>query len=111
MRDLTLAFPTGLAKRKTKTSISTYRLNLSLVVSVFMLGITYLFVINSLGTKGYEIRKLEEQVRILEDDQKNLQIQAADLQSINTIMEETSKLNFVPTTNVTYVKESDFALK
>jgi cell division protein FtsL len=111
MRDLSLAIPVGVAKRKTKTSVSTYRLNLAIFTSCIILGLTYFFVINSLGTKGYEIKKLDGQVRELEEQQKTLMMQASDLKSINRIQTEAQKLNFVPTTNVTYLKDSDFALK
>jgi cell division protein FtsL len=111
MRDLTLAIPIGFIKRKTKTTASTYRLNLAILASTVLLGLVYLSVINSLGTKGYEIKKLDGQVRLLQDDQKNLQLQASDLQSINRIESEAQKLNFVPNNNVTYLKDSDFALK
>ena len=111
MRDLSLAIPTTFGKRKTKSSISTYRLNLAIIASTMILGLVYLFVINGLGTKGYQIRKLEEQVRAIENDQKNLQLQASDLQSINRIEAAAKQLNFVPNSNVTYLKDSDFALK
>jgi hypothetical protein len=111
MRDLTLSIPAGLTKRKTKSAASTYRLNLAILVSSMILGLVYLFTVNTLGTKGYEIKKFEAQVRLLEDDQKNLQLQASDLQSINRIETEAQKLNFVPNSNVTYLKNSDFALK
>lgn len=111
MRDLSLAIPADFGKRKAKTSGGTYRLNLAIVSSIFILGLVYLFVINGLGTKGYQIRKLEEQVRTLENDQKNLQLQASDLQSINRIETEAKMLNFVPAGDVTYLKDSDFAFK
>jgi cell division protein FtsL len=111
MRDLSLAIPNGFAKKRNKTSVSTYRLNLAILTSSLILGLVYLFVVNSLGTKGYEIKKLDEQVRQLQSDQKTLQLQSSDLQSINRIQTEAQKLNFVPTTNVTYLKASDFALK
>ena len=111
MRDLSLAIPQGATKRKTKSSVSAYRLNLAILTSIVLLGLTYLFVINSLGTKGYEIQKLDEQARALESQQKNLLMQASDLQSINRIQTEAQKLNFVPAANITYLKDSDFALK
>ena len=111
MRDLTLSIPTELAKKKTKTSASTYRLNLAILTSSIILGLVYLFVVNSLGTKGYEIKKLDQQVQQLETNQKNLQLQASDLQSINRIQTEAQKLNFIPNSNITYLKASDFALK
>lgn len=112
MRDLSLAIPVdGLARKKSKSSASVYRMNLAIIASIALLSLTYLFMINSLGTKGYEIRKLEEMARNLEDQQKNLQMQSADLQSINRIQTQAQKLNFVPTSNVSYLKASDFALK
>ncbi len=114
MRYLTLAIPRGFTKRKASTggkTVSTYRLNLSILVSSLLLGLVYLFVVNSLGTKGYEIKKLDLQLRQLEADQKNLQLQTSDLQSINRIETEAQKLNYVPNTNVTYLKDPDFALK
>jgi len=64
-----------------------------------------------MGTKGYEIRRLEQQVRQVESEQKNLQIKASDLQSIDRIQTNAQSLNFVPATNITYLKDSDFALK
>ena len=111
MRDLSLAIPAGVSRRKTKSAVSSYRLNLAIIASSMILGLVYLFVVNSLGTKGYQIRKLEEQVRVIESDQKNLQLQASDLQSINRIQAEAKQLNFVPNSNVTYLKDADFALK
>ena len=110
MRDLTLAFPQTQIKRKAG-NISSYHLNVSILAAILLLTLTYLFVVTGLGTKGYEIRKLEQSVRILQEDQKQLQIQSSDLQSITRIQIEAQKLNFVPATSVTYIKDSDFALK
>ncbi|MBX4191838.1 MAG: hypothetical protein KW804_03500 [Candidatus Doudnabacteria bacterium] len=111
MRDLSLAIPLGTAKNKTKSSVSTYRLNLAIVSSTLILGLAYLFMINSLSTKGYEIKKLDEQLREMEAGQKSLQMQAADLQSINRIQTEAQKLNYVPVNQAAYLKDSDFAFR
>ena len=111
MRDLTLAMPVSFSKRKTKSSVSTKILNLSILIAMIFFGLLYMFEVNTLGTKAYEIRNLEQQVRQIEETQKNLQIQASDLQSINHIQTNAQQLNFVPATNITYLKDSDFALK
>jgi cell division protein FtsL len=111
MRDLSLAIPVGFSKRKTKSTVSSYRLNLAIIASTMILGLVYLFVVNSLGTKGYQIRKLEEQVQAIASDQKSLQLQASDLQSINRIEAQAKQLNFVPNSNVTYLKDPDLAIK
>ena len=111
MRDLTLAFPSGFGRVKIKSEMSIHRLNLMMLAAILLFGLVYLFVVNSLGTKGYEIRNLESKVQQLEIDQKHLQIQASDMQSLNRIQIDAQKLNFVPTSNITYLKASDFALK
>jgi hypothetical protein len=64
-----------------------------------------------LGTKGYEIKKLQLQIKQLEESQKALQVQASDLQSIDKISTAAQALKFVPVTNVTYLKATDYALK
>ncbi len=111
MRDLSLTLSNSFTKKKTKTSVSTYRFNLAIITATAILGLGYLVIVNNLGTKGYEIRKLEQSIRSLEADQKGLQLQVSDLQSINRIQAEVEQLNFVPVKNVTYLKEADFALK
>ncbi|HTL39548.1 MAG TPA: hypothetical protein VL306_01935 [Methylomirabilota bacterium] len=111
MRDLTLAIPQGFGKRKTKSLDSTSQINLLLLGFIVVLGLSYLFVINSLSTKGYEIKKLQTQLNDLQSVQKSLQVQASNLQSIDHIQEAAQALNFVPSTNVTYVNDSSYAFK
>jgi len=74
-------------------------------------GFLYLFQINALGTRGYEIRQAEQKIKTLELENKHLQIQASNLTSITRIQEQAQTLNMVPATNVTYLKETDFALR
>lgn len=111
MRDLTLAFPNFSLKRKPKTTISVERLNFAILVLIILLGLVYLFAINSLSTKGYSIKKLQLEVDKLEAQQRNLQIQSSDLQSINRIQLQAIQQNFVPASNVTYIKAADYAIK
>lgn len=110
MRDLSLAISTISLKRG-KSSASVHRLNMAILASTVILGLVYLFTISTLATKGYEIKKLEQQLHVLEVEQKSLQLQASDLQSINHIQAEVQRLNFVPVASITYLKDSDFALK
>ena len=112
MRDLTLSIPSMESKRKSKiTPSSTLQLNSILLVVIAVLGLTYVFEVNSLGTKGYTIRKLEQELKTMELEQKHLEVQVSNLQTINRIQRQADKLNFVPSTNVTYIQDSDFALK
>lgn len=111
MRDLSLVLPQVLIKRKSKHDELILYWNLALLVSIIILAVIYLANLNILSTKGYKIRQLEQQIKKLELEQKHLEIESTSLQSINRIESEASKLNFVPSTNVTYIKDSDFALK
>ena len=111
MRDLTLTLTNTSYLRKPKSTSSVVRLNTAILAAIILFAGTYLFQVNSLSTKGYEIRQLELKLKQLEAEQKNLEVQAGSLQSINRIQQESQKLNFVPATNITYIKEADFALK
>lgn len=111
MRDLSLVIPGGFTKKRTGGFVPTKVLNLSILTAILLFGLVYLFEVSALGTKGYQIRGLEQQIRQVQEDQKNLQLRASDLQSISRIKLQAQTLNFVPTTNVTYLKDSDFALK
>lgn len=110
MRDLTLAF-TSVPKRKIKTSVSTRTLNISLLTAIVFLMLFYFFQVNFMSTAGYKIRKLEQQIRVLEGEQKTLQLESSDLQSISRVQSESQRSNFVPVTNAVYLKDTDFALK
>jgi len=111
MRDLTLTISSAFEKKRSSSSISHRAVNLVILVLIVVSGFAYLFIVNTIGTKGYEIRKLETQLKQLETEQKQLQIQSSDSQSINKIQLDAAKLNFTPATNVTYLKDSDFAFK
>jgi len=111
MRDLTLTIPSGIANRKTKNSVSVKTWNLSILSAIIVFGLVYFFAVTAMATKGYEIKKLETRLVQLEQDQKNLQVEASNLQSIDLIQMQAQKLDFVPSTGVTYLKNSDYALK
>ncbi len=111
MRDQTLSLPLGLGRRKQASASQSQKLNTVLIASLLLLGFGYLFQINSLGTTGYEIKKVEKQIQLLQQEQKSLQLDASDLQSIERVQAEAVKLNFVPSENVTYLTDPNFALK
>ena len=64
-------------RTKIKFKYSAYQINLALLVLFLATGATYLFQINSLSTKGYEIRKFEQSIKALETQHKNLEVQFA----------------------------------
>ena len=112
LKDLTLnSFSVRLSKPQFGSWTSTQKFNFMLVVGIVLLGLGYSFTISSLGTKGYEIKRVESRLQAIENEQKSLQIQSSDLQSINQIQNQATLGQFVPVTQVTYIKDANFALK
>ncbi len=111
MRDLTLSLPLSFPKKQSGSWVSTQKWNLVLLIGIAFLALGYLVQISALGTKGYDIKKVEQQIQLLEDEQKTLQIESSNLQSMDQIQTQAVKLNFVPSTNVSYIQNSNFALK
>lgn len=94
-----------------KRKLSLPQINFVIFVIIAALGAAYLVSINSLSTKGYEIRLLEQRIKQLEATHKNLEVQSSNLQSITRIQQEAAKLNFVPVRQTVFMKDGDFALK
>jgi hypothetical protein len=112
MRDLTLAISQQTITRKKQANpAGILRWNLAILASIMILGLTYLFQINTLGTKGYSIKSLEQKIKQLELDHKQLEVQSSGLKSITRIQQEAQNRNFVPASGVNYIQDGEFALK
>jgi hypothetical protein len=111
MRDLTLAIQQSVVRKKQSNPSSTLRWNLAIICSILILGLTYIFQINSLGTRGYAIKDLEKKIKQLEIEHKQLEVQSSGLKSITRIQQEAQTRNFVPTSGVNYIQDGDFALR
>jgi cell division protein FtsB len=85
--------------------------NSGLLALILITGLVYVFSINAMGTQTFQIKKLSGQIDELETQHKKLELQNSTLQSVNTLEQQTARLNFVPATNVTYLKDDNFALK
>lgn len=112
MRDLSLSVNQSVSRKKTKDdSSSVLHFNLALLALIVAFGFVYLFQINTLGTRGYEIRQLEQKIKVLQAENKDLQITSSSLSSITQIQKDAESLQMVPAGSVTYIKDGDFALK
>lgn len=77
---------------------------------LFVLGVSYLLQVNSISTKGYEIKKLEQRLLELKEINDRLEIETRSLQAIETIEAQTRTLNLVPASNVNHVlMDSNFS--
>lgn len=112
---LTLALPAGGVKTK-KTALKTRympKINFGVAILIFLgiFGILYLVEVNSISTKGYEIRTLEKRVFELSESAKRLQLEVAEQQSIQNIEGAVRVLNLVPSAGMNYLRDDGYALK
>jgi len=87
-------------------------LSFFLVSLVCATGVFYIFEVNNLATKGYEINKLEGELAKLRKENEMLGIQAAELKSMYRIEEKTKELNMVVPKDISYIDlPGDVAMK
>jgi cell division protein FtsL len=88
---------------KNQPKVGRVTLSFFLVVLVCALGVFYIFEVNNMATKGYEIDKLEKQLNDLQKNNDRLQIEAAELKSMYKIEEKTKDLNMIAPKDVSYM--------
>ena len=71
----------------------------------------YFVQVNSISTKGYEIKELEKHVQALKESNKRLEIESSALKSIESIQNEAQSLNLVPSGAVKYLPGSEFTYR
>lgn len=76
---------------------------ISLVFIVIFLGCNYLYQINNLATKGYEIREMENQIVELKKINEKNRIREVELRSMYNIEKEIPNLNLVASKNSVYL--------
>lgn len=78
--------------------------NLVLGSLVFLLGIGYLLQINSLATRGYAIKDLEERVEELKQEKSDLELESLGLQSMSAVQDKVNDLGMVVVKNSDYLQ-------
>ena len=87
-------------------------LNFLVAALVCLLGVFYIFEVNNMATKGFEIKTLENQMGDLKRENEKLKIQEAELKSMYNIEEKTQELNMVAPKDVSYLTlPGDVAMK
>jgi len=100
------------SKQEGNSGISFLFLTSILAFAVFICGTVYLYQVNDLATKGYEIKDIEDRIQILEKEGKKMKIKEVELRSMYNIEKSTQELNLVSPANVTYVEmDSSVAMK
>lgn len=97
----------SLSHRNETEHVSPSRIFRGLFVLAMILsfcGVFYLYEINSLATKGYEIKEAENKIRELARDSRQLKIREVELRSMYTIEKSMKDFNLVSSSNVAYVE-------
>lgn len=87
-------------------STITLSLGLLAVVTVALLGFFYLQQVLSTASQGSDIHALESKITDLREQQRQLELQGAELRSIKTIEGNIEKLNLVATDKVSYLAQT-----
>jgi len=77
---------------------------LALVAIVVFSGAFYLFQVNSLAAKGYELKALQSSLLSLQEANKKSRIQEVELMSMYNIEKVTQDLDLVSLNNATYLE-------
>lgn len=84
--------------------VSLVSLAFVVVIAIVASGAIYLYQVNDIATKGYEIKELEGQIQDLNKESKKMEIQEVELRSMQNIEKASQDLNLVNSSNITYVE-------
>ncbi|MDO8512045.1 MAG: hypothetical protein Q7S57_02135 [bacterium] len=75
---------------------------LGILSIIVVAGFLYIFQVTSSAVGGYDTTSLEKQIVKLQDERRDLEMQAADLQSLQSIERGAKKLQLVASDKVLY---------
>lgn len=75
----------------------------SLMVFIVVFGFLYIWQVNSVSTKGYEISDLEQKIKELEQENRKLDVHIAEYSSMQSIQTRLANANLVPADTVEYI--------
>lgn len=75
-----------------------------LIFLVVISGAFYLYQVNDLATKGYEMKEVENRTKELEKENKKMEIREIELRSMYNIEKATENLDLVSPKNISYVE-------
>lgn len=71
---------------------------------IIFCGAFYLYQVNDLATKGYEMKDVENRIATLEKENKKMQIKEVELRSMYNLEKATADIDLVNSQNVTYLQ-------
>lgn len=80
------------------------------MVIAIVLGSLYLFQVNRTATSGFAVKDLNTQITELKESHQKLELQVADLQSLQQIQSATKRLELIARTKLEYVQTTTGAV-
>lgn len=77
---------------------------LTLTVAAIFLGAFYLYQVNDLTNKGYEMKEVENKIISLKKDNEKNKIQEMELRSMYSIEKATRDLDLIGSKNISYLE-------
>lgn len=84
--------------------VSSVSLTSVFIVVAILCGVAYLFQVNSIATKSFEVRELESKIQELSKENKKMEIREVELRSMYNIEKASKDLNLVNSKDVTYIE-------
>ena len=75
-----------------------------MIFFVIFISAFYLFQVNNLAIKGYEVKDLENKISELEKNNKEMQIREMELRSMYAIETAAKNFDLLDSTNITYLE-------
>ena len=85
--------------------ISLISLLFVILAGILFLSVFYLYQVNDMAAKGFEIKKMEEEIEDLKEKSKQFRIKEIELRSIYNIEEEAQDLDLVSCLEMSYIEE------
>lgn len=99
-----------MVSRKNSNSGMRLRLfNFMILTIIVISGSVYLIEVNSLATKGYQIKELESKIADLKNEKSDLEIEVLSLQSISVVREKIEGLGLVSLEKSDYLRPTPVA--
>jgi hypothetical protein len=96
-------------KKSTRFAVKDGQTSLNTIIfimigCVIFAGAIYLYQVNNIAIKGYEIKEVENKIQDLEKESQKLKIREVESRSMYNIEKATEELNLVNSANVSYVE-------
>lgn len=82
--------------------LDTTRVRILIIAAVIVLGLVYLWLVNSSATAGFYLSDLESQVFAMEDEYEKLQLEKTALRSLEHIQEQGKAMELVASGRADY---------